>query len=130
MSLGLERISGSAKAIWTLLTVAVSIVTAIGSTAIYVHDLIAKVNALEVQVNTISQQLKRVNVGEMGPDDLFNGGGTQKCAPGNFMVGIRIGIGANSNPHGALVCAKVERKTGFKKPCENLDWRENRHTTE
>jgi hypothetical protein len=108
MSLGIERISGSAKAIWTLLTVAVSIVTAIGSTAIYVHDLISRVNALETQVNTISQQLKQVSVGKMGPDDVFNGGGTQKCDPGNFMVGIRIGIGPNSNPHGSLVCAKVQ----------------------
>jgi hypothetical protein len=106
-NLDVGRISGSAKAIWTLVTVGVSIVTAIGSTAIYVHDLIGRVTTLEVQANTMSQQLKRVSAVTTKPAD-FNGNATPQCDNGSFMVGTRFGVDPNLNPHGTILCAKVQ----------------------
>jgi hypothetical protein len=137
MASGLERISGSAKAIWTLITIGVSVVTAITSTAVYINNLISKVSILDTKVSTLktkistlepkaialeakvstlepivvtmSTQLRRVSAPlPPGPVDYYNGSRTQQCEPGTFVVGLRIGIGDNNNPRGNLVCAKVQ----------------------
>jgi hypothetical protein len=100
-----------------LITIAISIVTAIGSTAIYIHDLMREMNTLRTDVNTLSQridaraskaevnalsqridimsqQLKRVSPVTSREVDFWNGVETQQCEKGSFMVGARIGIGA------------------------------------
>jgi hypothetical protein len=107
MSLGLERISGTAKATWALITIVVSIVTAIASTAIYIHDRNRDISDLITEVNTISTALKRVSATTSQNVD-FNGNGPSQCPNGSFMVGVRISVDPNLNSHGSILCAKVQ----------------------
>src|SRR5262245_40001378 len=88
MQMGLERISGTAKAMWTLITIVVSIVTAIASTAIYINDLVRTVKALDKQVTAMSNQLKWSKYTSK-PVEHWNSTEDQHCDPGSFMVGAR-----------------------------------------
>ena len=106
-ALGLEKVSGTVKALWTFGTIFVSVVTAIASTAIYVHDLIQRVDALEGQVNSMSQQLKQVSSATRFNFD-FNGSADPICADGSFLRGLRFGVDSNGNPHGNIWCSKVQ----------------------
>jgi hypothetical protein len=100
----LERISSSTRAIWTLVTIAVSAVTAIASAAIYLHVLLGEFSALQAQVLQISQQLKRVSPTTRREVDHWNGTEDQKCEPGSVMVGARIG----ANLNGTIFCTKIQ----------------------
>src|SRR5262249_40256830 len=61
MRSGLERISGTAKAIWTIITIVVSGITAIGSTFIYIHDLNRNINELNRDVADLRKQISDMN---------------------------------------------------------------------
>jgi hypothetical protein len=132
MTVGLERISGTMKAVWTIITIVISVVTAISSTAIYINnlnrtvadlktqvgtmasavahipDLNRDVTNLTTKVNTMSQQLKRVSSDTPMNQDYFNGTSTPHCESGSFIDGIRFGVDGHGNPHGTIYCAKVQ----------------------
>ena len=57
MAAGLERISGTMKAVWTIITIGVSVVTAISSTAIYINNLNRTVTDLKTQVTDLRTQV-------------------------------------------------------------------------
>jgi hypothetical protein len=38
----------------------------------------------------------------------FNGRATPQCEKGSFMVGTTFGVDPNLNPHGSILCAKVQ----------------------
>jgi len=103
----LEKISGTAKAVWALITIVVSIVTAIASTAIYINNLNREVSGLETEVNAMSNQLKQVSTPTSQNVD-FNGNGPSQCENGSFMIGIRISVDPHLNSHGSILCGKVQ----------------------
>ena len=111
---GLEKLSGTAKAIWGLITIVVSAATAVASAAIYFNNLRhdmdevkQQMSAVKQQMDTMFQQLKVVSpIIVKGAD--FNGNSTPLCDSGSFMTGLRIGVDGNGNPHGDIRCAKVQ----------------------
>jgi hypothetical protein len=107
MAWGFDKISGTAKAIWALITIAVSIVTAIASTAIYISNRNREITDLETKVDSISKQLKVVSALTQQNVD-FNGNGPSQCGNGSFMVGIRISVDPHLNSHGTIICGKVQ----------------------
>jgi hypothetical protein len=106
-ALGLEKLSGSAKALWTLATIVVSAASALVSTAIYIHDLIGKVDVLTAQVDSMSKQLKQVSKSTPLKFD-FNGTADPVCPDGSFLTGLRVGADDHGNTHGNIWCAKVQ----------------------
>lgn len=104
---GLEQVSGRANALWALLTISGSILAAIVSASIYVHDNVSKLTALEARVAAMSQQLSRTSpIIIKGAN--FNGFSTPQCDSHSFIVGLRIGVDPNLNPHGEIHCAKIQ----------------------
>jgi len=97
-------IPGRVKAIWTIITIAISVISAIASTAIYINGLVADIHTLKDQVNGMSQQLKQISPVTTRAVDAWNGRETQQCEKGSVMVGARIG----ANLDGAILCAKVQ----------------------
>ncbi|KRQ16850.1 hypothetical protein [Bradyrhizobium manausense] len=103
-TIDLGQITTRAKTLWAVGTAAVSIITALVSTAIYVHDLIGRIDSLEKKVDRMAQQLSVVSPVTSRPVDHWNGTEDQKCEPGSVMVGARIGSGLN----GTIFCTKVQ----------------------
>ena len=69
---------------------------------------VTQVTGLITQVNTMSQQLKRVSADSKINVDYFNGNYNPHCESGSFLDGIRFGVDDHGNPHGTIYCAKVQ----------------------
>lgn len=103
----IETISAKTKAIWVILTIAGSVLTAIVSTTIYINSLIRDVSDLKKQVAEISNQLKVVNPRERRGVD-YNGRAFPQCDQGSFITGLTISVDDHFNSHGQIECAKVQ----------------------
>jgi hypothetical protein len=101
---GLNEASVMAKSVWGLIVVGFSMMAAIITFAIYVHDLLARVDRLDAQVQSMSQQLRKVSPTAKRQVAAWNTSEGEKCETGSVMVGAAIGSALN----GAIICAKLQ----------------------
>ncbi len=97
--------------LWTIGSVILSIVGAIGATYTYINGLIHTIDRLDGQVAAIDKALSFGDKFVPKNDISFNGrDGEPRCPSGSIMRGIRISSSAdwtNQNPNGSIECINI-----------------------